>query len=251
MARIEEEVDLSPRLSSELIDRPRRDGRLPQALDLLRFLALARLAQLASEPVTLGDERGRFERVEAVELLLEVVYRASRLVDGPSLPELGARWGTTFHLSMSASGGSITFDKPRPEPANALPAAADRDPRDRMRRCLLLVYTLALLVAAAPGIAAAAPAHTKRQAEVNVLQFVEQWGPNRLPGLIDPRTHLLANNTQSICHGRGRRRAGNRFKRFVCVVRPQIHTARQGLYVSYRALSKGRFRIRWLAYRRR
>lgn len=74
MARVEEEVDLSPLPSSELIDRPRRDGRLPQTLDLLRFLALAGLAQLADEPVALGDERAWFERVEAIELGFEAVY---------------------------------------------------------------------------------------------------------------------------------------------------------------------------------
>ncbi len=74
MACVEEEVDLSALLPSELIDGPRRDSRLSQTLDLLRFLALAGVAQLASEPVALGDERAGLERVEAVELVLEAVY---------------------------------------------------------------------------------------------------------------------------------------------------------------------------------
>jgi hypothetical protein len=74
VARVQEQVDLSPCLPGELVDRPRRDGRLPQALDLLRLLAVAGLTQLASEPVALGDERAGLERVEAIELCLEVVY---------------------------------------------------------------------------------------------------------------------------------------------------------------------------------
>jgi hypothetical protein len=74
MACVEEEVDLSALLPSELIDGPRRDSRLSQTLDLLRFLALPGVAQLASEPVALGDERAGLERVEAVELVLEAVY---------------------------------------------------------------------------------------------------------------------------------------------------------------------------------
>ena len=72
-----------------------------------------------------------------------------------------------------------------------------------------------------------------------------------MPGLIDPRTHLLRDNTEAVCRGRGKRRTGNRYSRFVCVVRPHIHTRRQGLYISYRARPKGGFRIRWLVYRRR
>ena len=111
---------------------------------------------------------------------------------------------------------------------------------------------LALVAMAAPVSAAVTiPAHTKKQAEVNVLRVVAQkFGVRRLPGLVDRRTRLLANNTEAVCYGRGKRRASNRYSRFVCVVRPNVHTARQGLFVSYRALARRKFSIRWLAYRR-
>jgi hypothetical protein len=96
------------------------------------------------------------------------------------------------------------------------------------------------------------PAHTKKQAEVNVLRVVAQkFGARRLRGLVDPRTRLLADNTEAVCYGRGKRRSRNRYSRFACIVRPNVHAARQGLYVSYRALARGHFTIRWLAYRRR
>ena len=78
-----------------------------------------------------------------------------------------------------------------------------------------------------------------------------KWKASEMPGLVDPKTHLLLDNTEAVCHGRGKRRAGNRYSRFVCVVRPHNHTRRQGLYVSYRARLNGGFRIRWLRYRRR
>jgi hypothetical protein len=123
-----------------------------------------------------------------------------------------------------------------------------------MCRRPLLFITLLALVALAPtaAIAKRTPAHTKKQAEVNVLRVVaSKWTARRLPGLVNRRTHLLADNTEAICHGRGTRRAGNRYPRFVCVVRPNVHTARQGLFVSYRALPRKHFTIRWLAYRRR
>jgi hypothetical protein len=71
---VEQEVDLSPLLSSELVDGPGREGRLAEILDELRFLALAGVAELAAEPVTLGDEPLGLDRVEAVERLLDVVY---------------------------------------------------------------------------------------------------------------------------------------------------------------------------------
>ena len=94
------------------------------------------------------------------------------------------------------------------------------------------------------------PAHKKAQAEVNVLRAVVRISKTRrVPELVDPRTHLLVNNTQAICRGRGKRYTGRRYTRFVCVVRPLRHRPRQGLYVNYRALPKGRFRIHWLAYR--
>jgi hypothetical protein len=95
------------------------------------------------------------------------------------------------------------------------------------------------------------PAHKKAQAEVNVLRAVVQISKSRrIPELVDPRTHVLVNDTQAICRGRGKRYAGRRYTRFVCVVRPLLHRRHKGLYVNYRALPKGRFRIHWLAYRR-
>jgi hypothetical protein len=124
-----------------------------------------------------------------------------------------------------------------------------------MRRQLLLFVMPLALFASILGTASAgrvAAAHTKRQAEVNVLRAAPKtWTPRRLPGIINPRTHLLADNTEAICRGRGTRRAGGRYSRFVCVVRPSRHTPRQGLYVSYRALPRGLFRLRWLTFRRR
>lgn len=120
-----------------------------------------------------------------------------------------------------------------------------------MNRRLSLVMT-ALVLVAVPAQAGAvrSPAHTKRQAEVNVLGAVARnWKARRMPALVDRRTHLLVDNTEAVCHGRGKRREGKRYPRFVCVVRPHIHTRRQGLYVSYRPLTRGRFRIHWLAYR--
>jgi hypothetical protein len=72
MARVEEKVDLPALLPGELIDRRCGDGRLPQSLDVLGLLTEAGVTQLASHPVALGDEPGRFERVEAVQLALEV-----------------------------------------------------------------------------------------------------------------------------------------------------------------------------------
>jgi len=112
---------------------------------------------------------------------------------------------------------------------------------------------LALLTAASPAAATARrpPAQSKKQAEVNVLRAVAaKWSAKQLPGLVKGRTHLLADNTEAVCHGQRRRYAGNRYARFTCVVRPHIHTRRQGLYVSYRALPRGRFVMRWIVYRR-
>jgi hypothetical protein len=94
-------------------------------------------------------------------------------------------------------------------------------------------------------------AHTKKQAELNVLRVVAlKWKAWRSFRLVNPRTHLLADNTEAVCHGRGTRRAGDRYARFVCVVRPHAHHGHQGLWLKYRALSGGRFRVRILAYRR-
>jgi len=93
--------------------------------------------------------------------------------------------------------------------------------------------------------------HTKRQAEVNVLRTVtKKWRLRPLSGIVNPRTHLLLDNTEAVCRGVGKRRA-RRYLRFSCVVRPHVHSRRQGLYVSYAARPHGGFAIRWLAFRRR
>jgi len=77
------------------------------------------------------------------------------------------------------------------------------------------------------------------------------WKAWRRFGLVDPRTHLLTDNTEAVCSGRGKVRPHNRFARFVCVVRPHVHHGREGLWLSYRAQPKGRFKVRFLAYHRR
>jgi len=124
-----------------------------------------------------------------------------------------------------------------------------------MRRwTVLLLVTLSSVVVGAPsGTAGRPPAgHTKTQAEVNVLRAVaRRWKAWRRLGLFDPRTHLLTNNTEGVCHGRGKPRPGNRYLRFVCVVRPHAHHGREGLWLRYRALAGGRSRISFLAYHRR
>jgi hypothetical protein len=124
----------------------------------------------------------------------------------------------------------------------------------RHRPALVLVALATAIVTAPPSLAGSSrhAAHTKKQAEVNVLRVVERhWKTWRRTGLVDARTHLLADNTEAVCRGRGERRAGSRYSLFVCVVRPHSHRRREGLWLSYRALAHGRFRIRVLAYRRR
>jgi hypothetical protein len=119
------------------------------------------------------------------------------------------------------------------------------------RRQWIALLSLTLVGASVAAGASSPAAQTKKQAEVNVLRAVpREWSAKQLPGLVTPRTHLLVDNTEALCHGRGHARAGHRFTHFVCVVRPHVHTRRQGLHVAYRALRAGRFRIRWLFYRR-
>jgi hypothetical protein len=126
-----------------------------------------------------------------------------------------------------------------------------------MKKRLSLVPTLFAIVLIATAAQASAAAHrvpvqTKRQAEVHVLRIAARsWKASRMPGLVNPHTHMLANNSQAVCHGQGRRRSGGLYARFVCVVRPLHHWPRQGLYLSYRALTHGRSEVHWLAYRMR
>jgi len=120
------------------------------------------------------------------------------------------------------------------------------------RPLVVLTLIVAVLIAAAAQVSAApsVPAQTKTQAEVHLLRIAARsWKASRMPGLINPHTRLLANNSQALCHGQGRRRSGGRYTRFICVVRPLHHRARQGLYVSYRALANGLSEVHWLAYR--
>ena len=119
------------------------------------------------------------------------------------------------------------------------------------RRLAFLSILLATLVVVSPtqgGVRALA--HSKKQAEVNVLGLVaKRWKALRRTGLVNPRTHLLADNTEAVCSGRGGSR-GKRFRRFVCVVRPHFHHGRQGLWLRYRALARGRCRVTVVAFRR-
>jgi hypothetical protein len=120
------------------------------------------------------------------------------------------------------------------------------------RQIFPVLTTLTALVAVqfAPA-ASLVSAHTKAQAERNVLRIVpHSWKASRMPGLIDPATHLFVNNTNAVCHGRGKAHSGRRYTRFVCTVQPPRHRPHAGLYVSYRALPHGRFRVHWIAFRR-
>jgi len=119
------------------------------------------------------------------------------------------------------------------------------------RRLAFLSILLATLVVVSPtqgGVRALA--HSRKQAEVNVLGLVaKRWKALRGTGLVNPRTHLLADNTEAVCSGRGASR-GKRFQRFVCVVRPHVHHGRQGLWLRYRALAKGRCKVTIVVFRR-
>jgi hypothetical protein len=118
---------------------------------------------------------------------------------------------------------------------------------------LVLVAVIAATLTPAPSRAdSRRVGQTKKHAEVNVLRAVARnWKTWSRTGLVDARTHLLANNTEAVCRGLGKLHASDRYARFVCVVRPHVRRGREGLWLKYRALSKGRFRIRVIAYRRR
>jgi hypothetical protein len=113
----------------------------------------------------------------------------------------------------------------------------------------LIVVVVMALVASAQGATLSGSGASRAQAERNVLRFLGKgWRGHQLPRLFDPRTHLLRNNTQAICRRSGGRHGAGRF---LCIVRPSRHRRHEGLYASYRSLKDGRFRIRWLFYRRR
>jgi hypothetical protein len=124
----------------------------------------------------------------------------------------------------------------------------------RIARRLPIGLALVLLaVGARAGVSQAAPpmpAQTRAHAQIHLLSIVARtWSARRMPGLVDPRLHVLANNSQAVCHGIGPVRPGGRFSRFLCVVRPPRHRGRAGLYVSYRARSDGSCICHWLDYR--
>jgi hypothetical protein len=125
----------------------------------------------------------------------------------------------------------------------------------KMERCAFVTSLLVALITVAIGpkedtaVAAQAPAQTKAQTEVNILRAIPRTRrPRWVAHFVDPRSHLLVNNTQVICHGRGPRHSGGRYERFACVVQARRHARR--LYASYRALRSRRFVIHWLAYKR-
>ena len=121
------------------------------------------------------------------------------------------------------------------------------DPGCMPRKGTAIALVAVALFVSAQAAALSRSAVPRGQAERNVLRFLARgWGHHRLPRLVDPRTHLLRNNTQAICRRARGQRAGN----FVCVVRPARHRRREGLHLNYRSLDHGRFRIRWLFYRR-
>jgi hypothetical protein len=122
-------------------------------------------------------------------------------------------------------------------------------PRSMSSKNVSIVVVVMALVASAHGATLSASGASRGQAERNVLRFLEKgWRGHQLPRLLDPRTHLLRDNTQAVCRRyAGRHSAG----RFLCVVRPARHRRHEGLYASYRALKDGRFTIRWLFYRPR
>jgi hypothetical protein len=122
-----------------------------------------------------------------------------------------------------------------------------------MSRCLVALLVSLAIISVPLGTAARIRpgAHTKQQAEVNVLRVVAlKWKAWRRFALTDTRTHLLTDNTEAVCRGRGRRHLGNRYSRFVCVVRRHAHRGREGLWLTYRALPRGHCSVRFLAYHR-
>jgi hypothetical protein len=114
------------------------------------------------------------------------------------------------------------------------------------------VILMGLVVVTASSAATGTTAHTKLQAERNLLRVAAQrWGHARIPDLVDARTGLLKNNVRSICRGQGGGQKGKRFHRFACVLRPWPFQTRQELHLTYRALSSTRFQLRWVRVRRR
>jgi hypothetical protein len=94
-------------------------------------------------------------------------------------------------------------------------------------------------------------AQPKTVAERNVIRIAPRsWPHTRIPMLVDLRTGLLRNNVRTICYGRGERYSGNRYTRFVCVLRPWPLAGQRQLFVTYRAFAHGGFGVHWLRLRR-
>jgi hypothetical protein len=93
--------------------------------------------------------------------------------------------------------------------------------------------------------------HTKSQAERNLLKVVSlKWAHRRIADLVDPRTNLLRDNVRAICRGTGRGVAGSRYRSFNCQVRPWPTARRQELFVTYRVIAAGSFRVHLRLIRR-
>lgn len=151
----------------------------------------------------------------------------------------------TPSTSQGSQRGRTTLLRNRRERLNSSSPPADPDRMSRKGASIVVVAVT--LVASAQAAGLSRSPGPRGQAERNVLRFLARgWGNHHLPRLVDPRTHLLRNNTQAIC----RRARGQRAGSFICVVRPARHRRREGLYVSYRSLAHGRFRVKWLYYRR-
>jgi hypothetical protein len=118
-----------------------------------------------------------------------------------------------------------------------------------MRIAVVSLLTGVVLLSATASSALTLPAHTKKQAELNVLRFLARTWRTEPQLLVDRRTHLIRDNTEAVCKGRGRAWGGLRYRRFLCVVRPRVHRPGQGLYLEYRARRDGQFAIRRLRYR--
>jgi hypothetical protein len=71
VARIEEQVDVTPLVPRELVQRPREHGRLTQLRELLRFVLVALRAQLSHELRPQRDERVEGRAVQLVDRLVE------------------------------------------------------------------------------------------------------------------------------------------------------------------------------------
>lgn len=120
-----------------------------------------------------------------------------------------------------------------------------------MRIAVVSLMTGIVLLGGTASSALTVPTQTKKQAELNVLRFLARTWKTAPRLLVNRRTHLVRDNTEAVCKGRGRPHRGLRYRRFVCVVRPRAHRPGQGLYLAYRARHGGHFAIRRLRYRNR